>query len=117
MAVTASGVYKVSDGTQTALATLGALNPLEFQDLRASAEKIKPVAEASGGSIHWINNGLPDFRRTRPGRDSAGDGWVGVVANHSFVVSGLTQVSLLPGYLVMILVLGALMAAWYREGH
>jgi hypothetical protein len=117
MAVTASGVYKVSDGTQTALATLGALNPLEFQDLRASAEKIKPVAEASGGSVHWINNGLPDFRRTRPGRDSAGDGWVGVVANHSFVVSGLTQVSLLPGYLVMILVLGALMAAWYREGH
>ncbi|MDA1090628.1 MAG: hypothetical protein O3A85_09990 [Proteobacteria bacterium] len=117
MAATASGLYKVTDGTQTALATLGALNPLEFHDLRASAEKIRPVAEASGGGIHWINKGLPDFRRTRPGRDSHGDGWVGLVANHSFVVSGLAQVSLLPGYLVMILVLGALMAAWYREGH
>jgi hypothetical protein len=117
MAVTASGLYKVSNGTQTALATLGALNPLEFQDLRASAEKIRPVVEASGGGIHWIDKGLPDFRRTRPGRDSHGDGWVGLVANQSFVVSGLAQVSLLPGYLVMILVLGALMAAWYREGH
>jgi len=117
MAVTATGLYKVSDGTQSALTTLGALNPLEFQDLRASAEKIAPVAAASGGGIHWINVRLPDFRRTRPERDSHGDGWVGLVANQSFVVTGLAQVSLLPGYLVMILVLAALMAAWYREGH
>ncbi|MFQ5765697.1 MAG: hypothetical protein ACE5GT_12280, partial [Rhodospirillales bacterium] len=107
----------VTDGTQTALATLGVLNPLEFQDLRASADKVRAVAQASGGGVHWIADGMPTFRRTRPGRDSTGEGWVGLVANRSFVVSGLAQVPLLPGWLVMALALAGLMTAWYREGR
>ena len=61
--------------------------------------------------------GIPELRRTRPGRDSAGQGWIGLVANRSFVVTGLTQVPLLPGFLVLILVVGGLMTAWYREGR
>jgi hypothetical protein len=111
------GLYRVSDGAQTALATKGALNPLEFRDLRAGAEKVRAAAKASGGGVHWIAGGIPDFRRTRPGRDSHGNNWAGLIANRSFVVSGLTQVPLLPGILVMILVLGGLMAAWRREGR
>ena len=75
------------------------------------------MTEASGGGIVWIADGMPEFRRTRPGRDSAGRGWIGLVANKSFVVSGLAQVPLLPDFLVLILVLGGLMSAWYREGR
>ncbi|NQV82864.1 MAG: hypothetical protein HQ494_03495 [Rhodospirillales bacterium] len=111
------GLYRVSDGTLTALATKGALNPLEFQDLRASADKVRAVVKASGGGVHWIAKGIPDFRRSRPGRDSHGDGWAGLRANQSYVVSGLVQVPLLPGILFMILVLAGLMAAWHREGR
>jgi hypothetical protein len=111
------GLYRVSDGIVTALATMGALNPLELRDLRASAGKVKAVAKASGGGVYWIDKGIPDFRRTRPERDSHGDGWAGLIANRSFVVSGLVQAPLLPGILVMILVLGGLMAAWHREGR
>ena len=112
-----TGLYKVTDGTQTALATEGALNPLELQDLRASADRVLGVVKASGGGIHWIANGVPELRRTRPGRDSAGHGWIGFIANKSFVVSGLAQVPLLPGFLVLILVMGGMMMAWYREGR
>ena len=112
-----TGLYKVTDGTQTALATKGALNPLELQDLRASADRVLGVVKASGGGIHWIANGVPELRRTRPGRDSAGYGWIGFIANKSFVVSGLAQVPLLPGFLVLILVMGGMMMAWYREGR
>ena len=100
-----------------ALATAGALNPLELSDLRASADKVRAVTEASGGGIVWIADGMPEFRRTRPGRDSAGRGWIGLVANESFVVFGLAQVALLPDFLVLVLVLGGLMSAWYREGR
>jgi hypothetical protein len=117
MAITVPGLYRVSDGARTALATLGALNPLEFRDLRASADKVKTVVKASGGGIHWITRGMPEIRRSRPGRDSAGQGWIGLVANRSFIVSGLAQVPLLPGWLVMVLVLGGLMAAWHQEGR
>ncbi len=111
------GLYKVSDGIQTALATVGALNPLEYSDLRASAEKIRPVVAASSGGVHWLQSGSPDIRRTRPGRDSAGQGWIGLTANKSFIVSGLTQVALLPGILAMVTVLGGLMIAWHKEGR
>ncbi len=116
MKASGPGLYRVSDGAVTALATMGALNPLEFRDLRASAGKVEAVAKATGGGVYWIANGLPDFRRIRPERDSHGNGWAGLTANRSFVVSGLVQSPLLPGILVMILVLGGLMAAWHREG-
>ncbi|MDA0305580.1 MAG: hypothetical protein O3B76_04750 [Proteobacteria bacterium] len=111
------GLYKVSDGIQTALATMGALNPLEYSDLRASAEKIRPIVAATGGGVHWLQSGPPDIRRTRPGRGTAGQGWIGLTANKSFVVSGLTQVALFPGILVMVIVLGGLMMAWHKEGR
>jgi hypothetical protein len=117
LAAPTPGLYRVTDGALTALATKGALNPLEFRDLRASAGKVQAAAKASGGGVHWIAKGIPDFRRTRPGRDSHGRGWAGLVANRSFVVSGLVQAPLLTGVLVMILVLGGLMAAWHREGR
>ena len=112
-----TGLYKVYDGDQTAVATRGALNPLELADLRASPDKVKSLVAATGGGIHWFAQGMPELRRTRPGRDSAGRGWIGLVANRSFVVTGLAQVPLLPGVLVMVLVLAGLMASWWREGR
>ncbi len=115
--VSEPGLYKVTDGKASALATAGALNPLEFADLRATAEALRPLAAKSGGGIAWIADGIPEPRRTRPGRDSAGRGWIGLVANKSFVVSGIAQVPLLPGLLVMALALGGLMAAWRTEGR
>ena len=95
LAAATPGVYRVTDGALTALATKGVLNPLEFRDLRASAGKVQAAAKASGGGVHWIAKGIPDFRRTRPGRDSHGRGWAGLVANRSLVVSGLVQAPLL----------------------
>lgn len=117
MPVAEPGLYKISDGTSSVLATAGALNPLEFADLRASAEALQPLTAKSGGGISWIADGIPEPRRTRPGRDSSGRGWIGLVANKSFVVSGIAQVPLLPGLLVMLLALGGLMAAWRLEGR
>ncbi|HEX9569077.1 MAG TPA: hypothetical protein VF987_05305 [Rhodospirillales bacterium] len=115
--VSEPGLYKVTDGKSSALATAGALNPLEFADLRATAEALRPLATSSGGGIGWIADGIPEPRRTRPSRDSSGRGWIGLVANKSFVVSGIAQMPLLPGLLVMALALGGLMAAWRLEGR
>ena len=112
-----NGLYRVEDGTQTALAAAGALNPLELSDLRATARHLAPVVAATGGGVAWIADGVPDVRRTRQGRDSAGRGWVGLVQNEAYVVSGVTQVPLLPAVLVLALVVGGLMAAWWREGR
>jgi len=112
-----SGLYRVEDGKRTALAAAGVLNPLETADLRATPERLSGVAKATGGGIAWIADGIPDFRRTMAGRDTAGRGWMGLKRNASYLVTGVAEVSLLPGLLVLALVLGGLMVAWWREGR
>ena len=112
-----TGLYRLDDGTNTVLVASGAVNPVELSDLRATAERLAPVAKATGGGIAWIADGVPDLRRTRPGRTASGRDWMGFTRNGSYVVTGVTQVPLLPGFLVLVLVVGGMMAAWYREGR
>jgi hypothetical protein len=113
-----SGLYRVSDGSRTALAAAGALNPIELADVRTTDEKLKPAARATGGGIHWVGPGaLPDLRRVAPERSSAGRNWIGFRANGDYVVSGVKEVPLLPGFLALLLALATFIAAWRREGR
>ena len=111
------GLYRLSDGEHRALVASGELNPLELSDLRATDAVLKPVAEATGGSIRWLSDGIPDVRRVDPSRDQSGRGWVGMVSHKAYVVTGLKDIPLLSGLLLAVLILGTLMAAWWREGR
>ena len=115
--VPAPGLYRIGDGTRTAVAAVGPLNPREFRDVRTSAELLAPVARATGGGIFWLEDGLPQIRATRPGRATAGPGWLGLRANEAYSVSGIAERPLLPGIFVLFLALGGLVAAWRREGR
>ncbi len=116
------GLYRFSDDSHTTVAAVGALNPPELRDLRASGEPLRPVAEASGGLVHWAAaEGVPQIRRNA-GRDSyhgstAGAPWLAWRDNQNYRVTGLRQVPLMPALLVLALGLGALMLAWRREGR
>ena len=37
----------------------GPLNPKEVADMRATDDILKPLAKASGGSVHWLADGMP----------------------------------------------------------
>ena len=84
----APGVWAVSDGTRQAFAAAADANPRETADLRATATVMSPVVRASGGSTRFIGGGVPELRRTEPGRDSAGAGWIGLPRRHDHVVTG-----------------------------
>ena len=112
-----TGLYRVEEGNLRTMAAAGALNPLELSDLRATPELLKPLAQATGGGVYWLADGVPDVRHTKPGRDASGRGWIGLRKNDAFVVSGVSQVPLLPGLLVLLLAVGGLMGAWWREGR
>ena len=111
------GLYRLNDGTLAAFALVGALNSLEFADLRANADKLTPLAHATGGGIFWLTNGLPEMRGVRSGRDAAGRGWMGLRRNEAFAITGIRQIPLLPPLLVLAAVLALLAFAWWREGR
>jgi hypothetical protein len=117
-----AGLYHITDGTKVALAAVGALNPIELADVRTTEELVKPIVLASGGQVLWLGDGQPDIRRVRAGRDAGGRepggrGWIGFRANGDYVVTGVTQIPLLPGLVLFVLALGTLVLAWRREGR
>jgi uncharacterized membrane protein len=112
------GLYRVSDGTRTALAAAGPLNPIEFADVRTTADKLAPVVSATGGGEFWVaENGVPEIRRVGPGRSAAGYGWMGFRENGDYIVTGFSETPLLPGIAALLLTIAALLAAWRREGR
>ena len=111
------GLYRVTDGTRTALAAAGPLNPVEFADVRSTPEKLAPVVTATGGGIFWVGSGkVPEVRRISPDRAAAGRNWMGFRANGDYTVSGFSEIPLLPGIAALLLIVGGLLAAWRREG-
>jgi hypothetical protein len=113
------GLYRVSDGTRTALAAAGPLNPIEFADVRATPDRLKPLASATGGGVFWIgdNGHVPQLRRVSPGRAASGYDWIGFRQNGDYVVTGFRETPLFPAVAALILAIGLLIAAWRREAR
>ena len=115
------GVYQVSDGVHTAFAAATLANPLEYADLRATASVLQPVVRASGGSTHFIGATpaelhLPELRRTEPGREASGSGWIGLPRRRDHVVTGVEAIPLLPPWAALPLLLALVVVAWRQEG-
>lgn len=117
MPVEVPGLYRVSDGERLALAPAGPANPREFEDPRATGELLAPLMRETGGTQAALEEGLPELRKVGAGRDRYGPGWMGLVGRGAYLVTGMERVTLLPGLLALLLVLGALMLAWRREGR
>jgi hypothetical protein len=113
----ALGLYRVSDGKLAAVAAAGPLNPKEVADMRASDAILRPVAEQSGGSVHWLSDGMPAIRRVERGHRMSGEDWIGIAANNATRVTSVEQTPLLPVWAALILLLGTLMLAWRQEGR
>ena len=112
-----TGIYRIKDGKNTTLAAVGKLNPLEFSDLRTTGDHFAALARATGGGIVWMQDGTPDIRRLRSGRVLAGANWLGVLDNRNYSVKSVREAPLLPGLVLLLLALGALMLAWRSEGR
>jgi hypothetical protein len=116
--VTQPGLWRIEDGEHTAIAASGTLAPLEHAELTATTEWLAPVADATGGSVRFLAEaGVPEFRRTAPGRVAAGRDWAGLVTRGDHTVTGVREVPLLPALALLALVVGGLLAAWRREGR
>jgi hypothetical protein len=85
--------------------------------MRATADVLQPDASASGGSVHWLEDGLPEIRRVGLGDSASGDKWIGLRSNGAYRVTALEQEKLLPQWLALLIIVGALLMAWRLEGR
>jgi hypothetical protein len=111
------GLYRATDGILSAVAAAGPLNPKEVADMRATDEILKPDAQASGGSVRWLEDGVPEIRRVGAGDTASGASWIGLRSNGAYRVTALEQEKLLPQWLALLLIVGALLLAWRLEGR
>jgi hypothetical protein len=110
------GLYRVQSGALSAVAAAGPLNPKEASDMRATDAILKPAAEASGGRVLWLADGIPGIARVTEGR-SGGLGEFSLRENRTYRVTGVDQTPLMPPWLALFLIVGTLAYAWYKEGR
>jgi hypothetical protein len=113
-----AGLYRISDDDLLTYAAVRPISPEELADMRATPERMAPLVEESGGSTHWLaESGEPSVRMISAGRAMEGRGWIGLRENERYLVTGASQTPLMPAILALLLLLGTLGFAWYREGR
>jgi hypothetical protein len=92
--------------------------PVELADLRASAAPLAPLVEASAGTSAFTDaTGVPELRRVAEGRSYHGRGWIGLVENNRYTVTGSAETPLLPVWAALLLLILTQVFAWWREGR
>jgi hypothetical protein len=113
-----TGLYRLTDGVETAITAAGPLNPKEFADVRVTGEAVADLVDETGGSIRYVEDtDAPEIRRIRPGRNASGSGWIGINANEEYAVRAVSEHTLIRPELALLIALGAFMLAWRREGR
>ncbi len=113
-----AGLYRIADSKLTTYVAVRPIGAEELSDMRATPDRLAPLVEASGGGVHWLaDGGAPEVRQVAPGRALSGRNWVGLRRNDRYLVTGASQLPLLPAVLALMLLLGTLGFAWYREGR
>jgi hypothetical protein len=115
--LTQPGLYSATDGTLTTLAALGRTDEKEFQDLRATPDKLAPAAAASRGGVQWLEDGLPRISKAKAGSLMAGSGWFALKDNQQFRVTAISEISLFATLLSLAALLLTAVAMWFREGR
>lgn len=111
------GLYRLTDGEESAVIGLGPAAPREFEQTIATGDVMKPAIDSLRGGILALDDGLPTIRDVSAGRPAAGRGWIGLTPRDAFETRDLRQTPLLPSWLVLLLAAGLIVGAWLREGR
>jgi hypothetical protein len=128
------GLYKMStvtpSGPLTTVAHAGAEDAREMSEVTATPEKIKPIADQTGGGVFWgqggggllsAATGSIDVPRisllSASTRVLAGSGWLGLKDREAFVTKGVKVTPMFTGLLALAALLALISLAWWREGR
>ena len=125
-AVGESGFYKVANGDLSAVALSGSLNAREMSELTATAGKLGPLADSTGGGVFWsaarpgaspANPQMPRITMLSGAHVLHGADWLGLKDRNAHVVTGVQSLPIAIGLWALAALLGLLTLAWWREGR
>ncbi len=111
------GLYRLEQGELTRVIAVGPSAPREFVETIASGDALLPVVEPTFGTVTRLQDGMPDLRDVRAGRQAYGRGWIGVTPRDAYVTQDVQIAALLPGWAYLILASLLAIAAWLVEGR
>ncbi len=117
-----TGLWRFEGDGLTALVTVGPPNPREFREVASTTEKLKPLAEETGGSVRRLSVNsdainMPRLVEMRDARRFAGGDWIGIKQTGASTLVGVEVAPLGLGLWAMLALLGAVVAAWGWEGR
>lgn len=115
--VTEAGLHRLSGGDLDAVAAAGSADAREMSNLAATATVLAPAAAAAGGSVTWLEEGMPQLVKADAGRPMAGSGWIALRANGAHRVLAVSDMPLFATLLSLAALLLAFGAMWFREGR
>ncbi|MBC8036087.1 MAG: hypothetical protein H7X89_02580 [Rhizobiales bacterium] len=115
--VSEAGLHRLNDGSLAAVAAAGSADAREAADILATDKILAPTAQATGGGIAWLADGMPRLVKVNEGRQMAGSGWLGLKANNAYRVISVAELPLFATLLSLSALLLAICAMWYREGR
>ena len=117
------GLYRVTDGALSALVNVGPENPREFQEVVSTTEKLRPLAEATGGTVRRIgvsgssDVSLPRIVAMHSSPVYGGSDYAAIKRTDAAQVTGIGIAPLAIGFLGLLFLLASTIAAWLFEGR
>ena len=127
------GLYKAetagAQGTLTAVANAGIEDPREMSEVTATEDKMKPIADATGGGVFWtkatglLTSGssaaieVPRISVMSNAKVMAGSGWLGLKDREAFLTRGVKLTPIFTGLAALSALLALISLAWWREGR
>ncbi|WP_018259799.1 membrane protein [Methylobacterium sp. WSM2598] len=115
------GLHTLRSDSLVSFVSVGPANPRELVDVFSDTERLRPLAEATGGSVRRLAEAgggvvVPRLQIARSGR-LAGAEWIGFRPSDSAVVRGVSVYPLALGLVALALLAAAVLAMWLVEGR
>jgi hypothetical protein len=109
----------MSDGILSTLTNVGPENPKE--EVVSTTEKLRPLAEATGGTVRRISNDgtsltVPRIVAMHDAPVYGGSDFIAIRRTDASVVRGIAVVPLGTGLAALLALLGVIVATWTYEG-
>ena len=117
------GIFRIKNGDYETLAHVGPVDAPEFSDSISTPDRLAPLADATGGSVHRVRASanssvqVPAITAVGAGRSASGNDWIGLRETSDTQLKSVNRLPLFSGLVALAALLFIFGSMWYREGR